>query len=242
MKTQRGVGLVEILVSMTIGFFLVLGLGQVFFSMKNTSVVRQQMSAVQNYERTAMMFLENDIKAAGSYPNAGSGVLPSVQFPAVTPAVGGAFALGQPLTGTGANANIDTLSVQFAAPLTASSQGCSAQLTPGDNYIDVFQVSGSYLQCTEIDNTHASTTTINLIGGSSIAGRTIGLTGMNVRYGVDTTGSGSVTEYFKANGMSAANWANVKTVQVQLIFTNPIAGQTATTVNLSQTIPYMNGL
>ena len=251
---QRGVGLIEIMIAMTIGLLLILGLGQVFFAMKQTSVLRQQMSAVQNYERTGMMFLESSIVVAGYYPSASSGVLPAVQFPAIAPAAGGSFAAGQAISGTGTGAaGTDTVSVQFAAATTGATQGCSANLTANDIYIDVFQVNNAYLQCTEYDvnpatHTVNSTKTFNLIGGSTIGGSTIGLTGINARYGVDTTGSGSVTQYFSAN--TVPNWFNVKTVQIQLLFTNPLCptlqkcqtGQTSTTVSLAQTIPFMIGL
>ena len=255
MKTQHGVGLVELMISMVIGMLLILGLGLIFFSMKQTSILREQMSAVQNYERTGMMFMETDVESAGYYPGAASGVLPSVQFPAISPAAGGTFVAGQAISGTGNNSNADTLSVRFAAAPSGATQGCSANLTANDIYIDVFKINSPYLQCTEYDinpatNAVNTTKTVNLIGGSTIGGNTIGLTGMNVRYGVDTNGNGSVTQYFPAN--TVPNWANVKTVQIQLIFTNPLCPTTqscqpgqpaaASGVSLSQTIPNITGL
>jgi type IV pilus assembly protein PilW len=65
---------------------------------------------------------------------------------------------------------------------------------------------------------------------------------MNVLYGVDVTGDGSVDEYLPANSVAA--WTTVKTVNTTLIFTNPLNGQPGqpATVSLTQTIPYMNGL
>ncbi len=44
-----------------------------------------------------------------------------------------------------------------------------------------------------------------------------------VWYGVDTTSSGSATQYLKASQI--ANWSNVKSVMIQWTFTIPTANQ-----------------
>lgn len=226
MKTQRGLSLVELMISIALGLLLMVGLGTVFFSMKQTSSLRQGLSALQNNERMAMMFLKTSIQTAGYYPN------PLAPSP-VTQAISG--------TGTGA-AGADTLSVSFVASTGAtSSQGCSAALTSGDQYTDVFSISGGNLVCTETDTT---------AGTAPVAYTLVsGLSGMNIHYGVDPTCSGSVTEYVNAAGVtgavcSAPLGAQLKTVNVSLIFTNPLAGSAGQpqTVTIAQTIPYMNGL
>lgn len=231
MRTQRGIGLVEMMVAITIGMLLVLGLGTVFVSVKQTSNLRQLLSVFQNNERMASMFLNTSIRNAGFYPN------PLLPNPFL---VSGSFTTaGQSIFGAGTGtAGTDTISVRFVAATSATaSQGCSAQLVPGDLYTDVFSISGGYLTCTETDNTAASApVTINLVAG---------LTGMNVVYGVDTTSSGSVTEYLPGDSVGSANWiSNVRTAQITLLFNNPLAGQPgqAATVSLTQTIPYMIGL
>jgi type IV pilus assembly protein PilW len=207
--------------------------------MKQTSVLRQQLSSLQSSERSAMMFLETNMKDAGYNPvTVASSV--ALAFPA-----SGSFAAGQAISGTGTGAGTDTLSVRFVASTgVTGQQGCSPSLNAGDIYTEVFSVSNGYLVCTETDNSAGTPSNANnLISG---------LTGMSVLYGVDTTGSGSQTEYLNANSvggywtsLSAYNSStSIKTVTVTLTFTNPLAGQPGQpgTVSLRQTMPYTLGL
>lgn len=224
MRAQRGFGLVEMMVAITIGLFLILGLGAIFFSMRQTSIARQGLSDLQNSERMAMTFLGASIQGAGFYPNPFT-MTASTQFPA-----SGSFAVGQSISGTGSAAGADTLSVRFKTPLAGdpvSIQGCSTGMAANTLYTDAFSVSGGNLVCTE------NGTAISLVAG---------VQGMSVLYGVDPTSSGSVTSYVPAT--SVTNWALVKTVSVTLQFTNPLAGQPgqSATVSFTRTIPYMNRL
>lgn len=242
MKTQRGVGLVELMVAITIGMIMVLGLGQVFVSMKQTSALRQQLSLLQSSERSAMMFMETNLKDAGYNPvTVASSV--AIAFPA-----SGSFAAGQSIYGTGTGAGADTLSVRFVASTgITGQQGCSPTLNGGDIYTEVFSVDtvGHYLVCTETDNTTGASSTVDLISG---------VAGMSVLYGVDTTGAGSQTEYLYATSITAGGYWNtfstyngstsIKTATVTLAFTNPLAGQPGqpATVSLTETMPYTLGL
>lgn len=224
MRAQRGFGLVEMMVATTIGLFLILGLGAIFFSMRQTSIARQGLSDLQNSERMAMTFLGASIQGAGFYPNQFS-TTAVTQFP-----IAGSFLAGQSILGTGSGVGTDTLSVRFKTPLAgdpASIQGCSTGMVANTLYTDAFSVSGGNLVCTE------NGTAITLVAG---------VQGMSVLYGVDPTSSGSVTSYLPAT--SVTNWALIKTVSITLQFTNPLAGQTGqpATVSFTRTIPYMNGL
>lgn len=226
MKYQNGLSLIELLVALAIGLVLLLGLGTVFLTMKQTFNLRQNMASTQNNERIAMQFLSTAVRNAGATPN------PLVQ---VSPT--------QPLAGTGVNAGADTLTVKFWADPAVADQGCSAQLTPNHAYTDVFSVTGGYLSCTETDSTAspAVSTTVNLIGGTS--GSNNQLTGMNILYGIDQNGSGSVSQY--VNASSVPNWSTVRTVTLTLLFNAPLANkenQTVNSLSLTQTVPFMIGL
>ena len=243
MKTQRGVSLVEIMVAITIGLLLMLGLGTVFVTVSQTSKLRQNMSGVQDNERTAIAFLNNSIRSAGFNPSPAN----VNQFTA-----SGSFTTtGQTIYGSGSGAGADTVSVRFIAPPagTTTSQGCSATLTAGDVYEDDFTVAGGYLTCTEKDVTAggAAAPAVNLVPN---------VAGMNIVYGIDPASpncSGSATEYQPGNSVPASVWGGtcggapggqLKTVNITLQFNNPLAGQTSqpTTVTINQTIPYMIGL
>ena len=241
LKSQSGVSLVEMMIAITIGLLLVLGLGTVFVSVSQTSKARLALSGLQNNERMAIMFLNTAVHNAG-YIATPAAVNNFISLPALSVTA---------LTGTGsATAGTDTLTVGFIADSSASLQGCTANLTAGHVYTDAFSVSAGYLTCTETDTTAGTTTTVNLVGGSPTAVPPVAsLSGMNIVYGVDVSSppSGSVTKYLTGNAVTALGatyWQNyVKTVKITLIFANPMAGQSGqpATVTIAQTIRYMNG-
>lgn len=244
MKTQRGVSLIELMIAMSIGLFLILGLGTVFYTMQTSASARQGLSTLQNNERMAMTFLGADIQGAGFFPFVNSGTNAQLYFQPVA----NSFSSGQSIFGvsSGAGGTTDTLSVRFVTPLasapSAVAQGCAANLPAITSYTDTFSIQPSLpgvpvtsdLVCTEANtNVGGTTQAIHLIAG---------VQGMIVLYGVDTTGQGSVTEYVPASAIT--NWGTVKTVNVTLLFANPLAqpGQTLPPVSFSRTVPYMNGL
>ncbi len=232
MKTPRGFSLIELMVAIAIGLLLLFGLDMVFVTMNQTYTLRQKLSAFQDNERMAMWILASSIRNAGWFPNPVSTTPLVFTTAAASFPASGAYSAGQSLSGTTGTGNDDSLSVRFIAG-TSAFQGCSAQLNQGDRYTDAFSVSGGYLTCTETDNTSGVVNAVNLIAGVS---------GMVVRYGVDTNGSGSVTQYQSASSVSL--WSAVKTVKVTLQFANPLQGQSgqAASLSVSQTIPYMVGL
>ena len=64
---QRGLGLVEIMVSLVIGLILVAGVFQVFQSSRATHRVSDALARVQENPRFAMLFLSRDLRMAGHY-------------------------------------------------------------------------------------------------------------------------------------------------------------------------------
>lgn len=226
MKYQRGMSLVELMVSAAIALVLVLGVGTVFLAMKQTFNLRQNMGSTQSNQRIAMQFLSAAIRNAGATPNPLTQTAPT-----------------QPLSGTGSNAGADTLTVTFWADATGAAQGCSTTLTANHSYTDVFRVTGGYLSCTETDDTASppTSTTVQLIGGP--AGSANRLTGLNIVYGIDPDGVGSTSRY--VNAAAVTDWSSVKTVTFTLLFDAPLANkenQTVTSLSLSQTVPFMMGL
>lgn len=238
MRTQRGFSLIEMMVALTIGLFLILGLGTVFYSMRQTSIAMQGLSALQDGERMSMAFLGASIQGAGYFPNPLT-TTAATQFPLTAPFVTN----GQSITGTGNGSGYgaaspvgtDTLSVRFVTPLAgAIIQGCSTGMPANTLYTDTFSIQAvngkPVLACSEN-------------GGAAIP-LVAGVQGMSVLYGVvdAATGGSSVTEYLAATAVT--NWAAVKTVSITLQFTNPLAGQPGqpATVAFTRTIPYMDGL
>ncbi|MEE9358350.1 MAG: hypothetical protein V3U62_08730, partial [Sedimenticolaceae bacterium] len=62
---QVGAGLVEIMVAIAIGLFLVAGIGQIFVSSKQTYRVTEASSRLQENGRFAMIIMAEDIRMAG---------------------------------------------------------------------------------------------------------------------------------------------------------------------------------
>ena len=65
MRNQRGISLVELMISITIGLILMTGVVQLFLSSRATFSTQQALSRVQETGRLAMEFLADDIRMAG---------------------------------------------------------------------------------------------------------------------------------------------------------------------------------
>lgn len=80
MRTQSGLSLIELMVSITLGLILMAGVMQMFVSSKSVFTTQQSMSRIQETGRLAIEFLSRDIRMAGFYgcfrpdPAAGRGL------------------------------------------------------------------------------------------------------------------------------------------------------------------------
>lgn len=223
-KLQRGVGLVEIMVSMVIALFLLLGIGTIFMTTRSTYGDQQGLSNLQDNERLAMFMLTNVIQIGGYFPD------PVTSTAALSLPVTGSYVVaGQAVSGT--DGATDTVRARFT---TASGDGianCNGGAnTSGANvvYDNVFDISGNTLRCA--------------VNGGNPQPLVTGVSDMQVLYGVDTTSSGSVTQYLAA--AAVPNWNNVRSVRITLSFVNPLAAQAGqlATLAFTKTVPVMNKL
>lgn len=236
--SQRGIGLIEVMIALTIGLVLLIGVAQYFVSMRQTATSAQQMSAVQNQQRMAMYFMHVAVAGAGFNPDPFT-TDAVTQFPssATFPTA------GQALIGSGTNAGTypaAVLSVRFTASTVTggAEQGCSPNLIAGNVYTDEFSVANGYLVCKEINNTAGTAQTINNLIGDPVNK----VLGMKVMYGVDAQNTFSAQQYLSAAEVTAGSfWGNVMTAEVTLFFTNPLKGQAGQpdSVSLKKMIPYM---
>ena len=65
MHSQKGISLVELMISITIGLILMTGVVQLFLSSRTTFSTQQALARVQESGRLAMEFLSEDIRMAG---------------------------------------------------------------------------------------------------------------------------------------------------------------------------------
>ncbi len=74
-RFQRGMSLVELMVGMLIGLFLVLGVGQIFVNNSTTFRMQEGMARVQEGGRYGMQRIASSIRGAGFFGCAGLGIV-----------------------------------------------------------------------------------------------------------------------------------------------------------------------
>lgn len=240
--SQRGMTLVELLVALTIGLFLIAGLMTLLGAMKNTNTSQTGLSQLQDSERIALTLMTDVIQQSGYYPS------PLVNTAAGSFPTNATFlTAGQYVFGTGlgtAAAPGDTIVVRYN---TAGGDGILNCLggtsAVAATFTNTFSVVGTNLKC-KVDTLIAGTTTT--VGPTTIVA---GVTSLNVYYGVQTnpgSGTTSADTYLDATSVTGGPyWTSVKSVQVTLAFTNPLAGlpgQTGTAkanVSITRVIPVM---
>lgn len=226
-RRQFGTSLVDILIAMVIGLFILGAVVLVFVNMQKTFTSQDQLAQLQDNQRLALTILTDTVQSAGYFPD------PKVDTrqTALTGA-SGVVAAGQVISGTsGAGTASDTLIAQFA---TASGDGvmnCMGQTNTGGSqlvFVNTLSVNANNeLQCT------VNGTTTALVSGVS---------GLRVLYGTDTNGDGNDDSYLTATQVAAAGaWSAVHAVQVTLNFTTPFGNAVGTTsVPWVQTISLKN--
>jgi type IV pilus assembly protein PilW len=235
-SNQRGFTLLEIMIAMGIGLFLLGALVTIVQSNKAVFVNQNQLVQLQDSERMAMTLMADVIQEAGYFPD------PTTNTVGGMLVINGAFASsGQAITGTSpAGPPLDTISVRYVTAPLDGILNCSGVPNPnplgGANilYVNQFNVNAAgQLICTV--TTPAGATAYTLVNG---------VTNLRVYYGVKTlaTAGNNADTYILAGAMSAANWSSVITVMLRLTFTNPLAAQQGQppTITLQRVVNLMN--
>ena len=206
-QRQRGFTMIELMVALLIGLFLMGGLMTLLQNNRKAFSSQSVLAQLQDSERLAMTMMTGIIQQSGYFPD------PTINSPSTALPASGSFAAGQGLTGTTA----DTISARYATATGDGILNCSGTSnTSGANatYVNKFRivVTGgvSQLVCTDQTNTDYP-----LVSG---------VTALAVLYGVNTSASGTnVDTYMTAAQVTAATaWNNVASVRVTLTFTNPL--------------------
>ncbi|KWW34055.1 PilW family protein [Cupriavidus metallidurans] len=224
---QAGVSLVEIMVAMIIGLFMLLALSTLFLNFRGTFRDQDQLAQLQDNERLALTMFSTTIQSAGYFPDPVNNVVTGA-LPLSTGNTYGDFAAGQAVVGTsGANGASDTLTARF---MTANGDGilnCQGQSnTSGANVV--------YVNSFAVNVNNELTCAIN--GGAAVP-LVSGVTGFSVLYGTDTANGGNVDQYLSAAAVTAAGyWPQVRTAKVTVTFANPYATQPSQPATLSWTL------
>lgn len=232
-KRQSGIGLVEIMVSMVIALFLLLGIATIFITTRSTYGDQQGLSNLQDNERLATFMLTNVIQIGGYFPDPTT-TTAVTSLPITAPYV----VAGQAVSGTEGGAAPDTVRARFLTAPGDGIESCIGGTNPPTSVTNV-----TYDNVFSVDK---ATNTLRCTVGGVTQPLVTGVSDMQVLYGVDTTNSGSATQYFTVTqinaGLNGSSWANVKSVRITLTFQNPLAAQVGqpATVGFTKIVPVMN--
>jgi type IV pilus assembly protein PilW len=215
-RSQGGFTIVELMVALLIGLFLLGGLLTLVQDNRRSFASQNQLAQLQDAERMAMTIITDVIQSAGYFPDPTSN-----SATLVMPANGTFTAAGQAIVGTpGAGPPGDSISVRYATNPGDGIVNCIGTSNPVGGgiatYTNTFSVANGQLLCT------MNGTAYPIIGTAPTANFTgVVVTNMSIVYGV-TTGSSpnNVDTYYAAGGVT--NWSNVISVKVTLTFTNPM--------------------
>lgn len=217
---QRGFTLIEILIALMLGMFLLAALLTIVQTNRAVYGDQSQLAQLQDNERMAMTLMTDVIQSAGFFPTTIPPTTTQDTTLTATTGDGYAFPVGQSMYGTySATVPGDAIYVRY---MTASGDGilnCSGvPNTSGANqlYVNEFYIAGGQLVC------NMNGTVYNLVSGVTNGTTTLGVTNLSILYGVNTTGAVGVDTYKNASLMTAADWSSVISVMVELTFTNPL--------------------
>ena len=237
-RRQHGFTLIELMISVAVGLFLVGGLLTILQNMGNTRTNQTLMAQLQDNQRIAMTMVTDIVQSTGYFPDPTTytnlTALPSTTVGAAT------IAAGQALYGTHLVADPgDTLTVRFATADSDTIINCVGGTNtslPIARYVNTFSVTAGpqgQLVCS-----------LNSAAASPLVS---GLTRMDVWYGVKrdlTVDNNNVDTYLTADQLTAADWSNVSSVKVRLTFSNPLAGpahlEQPALIRFTRTIAVMN--
>ena len=264
---QRGFGLIELIIAVFIGLFLLGGLAVVLQMTSNIFGSQTGLSLLQDEERLGMNLLTNVIEHAGYFPapvpNPGNQQAMNISranaFPAssvqLTSSYAATLSAGQYLAGCNASitgcspavSGTDILAVVYVASASNASYGDNIESCNGDTNSSSNPV--TYANIISVQNNVDGTSSLACqVNSNTVQPLVTGVTGLSVVWGVDNQGDGSVHAYIPTANMSAANWLQVLSVQPTLSFTNPLASTPCTppgtpqpcTISFTRTINLLN--
>ena len=217
---MRGFSMIELLVGLLIGIFMLMGMSTYFVQNKDTYSYQQSQANQQEHERIIATLLGRTIRQAGFSPMTIDRITGmEVAFPGA-----GGFVSGQIVAGTEAVHTVtvngealpqsfpdDTISVRYVGE--ASMARCDGTAPTIDAVVvDMLSTNGVQFTC----RTDGTTDTI-LFGSDTVnATQQLRVLGLAVGYGEDTDGDGDVDSISRAS--SVTDWREVKIAELEVHF------------------------
>ena len=219
--SQRGYSLIELMISLGIGLFLLVGIAVIFLSNRATFITQGQLATLQNKEIMAMNIIGNVVQSAGYYINPHTqATIVALSAQTVTAPLAVNFAGGQAVFG-GAVTGSDSIAVRAYQNNSLGAMDCTGNASRTDLVSSTFSVdtTNKNLQCS--------------INGADSQILVSGVSSMVLLYGVDVSATGSTTQYVTAENVK--DWSKVMSVRVTLNFVNPMASQAGQPATLAFT-------
>ena len=223
-KTQLGISLIELLIAMTIGVFLLTGIASSYISSKKTSIERDQMSLLEDNGRIALETLTKVIQHTG-YSSGDKSLLPFITQTADVASVActdgsqsvvntGIFTADR-IVKDGAASDSDSIGVIFYGDnnlfrdCVGGELPAACRANPSKVY-NSFYVSNGNLECvgSRVNKAHVVAE---------------GVENIQFLYGVDTTADDLVDRYMTATDLALAAagnatiWKSIISVQIAIL-------------------------
>jgi type IV pilus assembly protein PilW len=219
-RAQQGFTLIEILIALLVGLFLMGALLTVVQTNRRVFGEQNQLAQLQDNERMALTMMGDVIQSAGYFPQS----TPLTTTLTTTLIAAGPFAIGQSISGVDTGTSFgDQIQVRYMTAGGDNILNCSGLSNPlgGPNtlYVNSFQVLNGQLVCI------MNGTSYTLVGGTTNPYSGLDIINLTVLYGVKTDAAAlgnNVDTYMPAALLTPAQWANVISVMVKLTFTNPL--------------------
>ncbi len=217
-KHQRGFNLVELLIGISIGLFLLAGLLTFFGQNRQAYSYQQSQSGQQGSERLANIMFTNVLQQAGFSDMTNQRIMNRASlFPAAGP-----FAAGQTVVGTEATA---TVALIGGGTQAVPNDSIAVRFLDGIGIIDcignpvpaaamsavVLAVDGVNLNC----STDGGAARPLMGDDQGPIAQQIRFLGMAVAYGLDTNSDESIDSFQRAGGVT--DWNQVRVAEIELI-------------------------
>ena len=248
----QGYSMIELVVAITIGVFLLMGLFTVFQSQRQASTEATGLAELEDEERLAMTILTDVIQSGGYFPDPVAeditGALPPDDND-YTYTGGGQVFYGTVVT-AGPPAS-ETMMVRFKAgpsdPIINCNGGQNTSTTASAIFVNYFQLTTNAQGISQLGCAVGPDSTTVTAAKTAVMGLVNNVVGLQFHYAVNTTGATALTSSTGvATNTGAANnkcpadtykqtsdmkedatvpeydWTNVCAVKVTLTFTNPL--------------------